>query len=74
MLLGSLVADELALTPFGGPLRAPTCVRFFVRRRAIIICEAIGPKKTLKRPKHQGNYSGLEESICRLLISTNIRL
>ena len=35
ILLGSRVAEELAVTPFAGPLRALTCVRFFVRRRAM---------------------------------------
>lgn len=35
ILLGSRVAEELAVTLLAGPLRAPTCVRFFVRRLAM---------------------------------------
>jgi hypothetical protein len=37
MLLGSLLAEEFAITPLAGPLRAPMCVRFFVRLRAILM-------------------------------------
>ena len=36
MLLGSLPAEEFALTPLVGPLFAPRCVRFLVRLLAMM--------------------------------------
>ncbi len=37
MLFGVLFKEALLVGPFVAPLRAPTCVRFFVRRLAIVL-------------------------------------
>lgn len=42
MLLGVLLAEEFAAAAWAGPPRAPACVRFFIRLRAILIVREAG--------------------------------